>query len=114
MKTPAEVIAEIARPHSFGTWSGLTGNTMKIVRDAMRLAIEADRAQRRSVNFRPRFEPGERVELVERRGAYGPKQLRPGTVVAIDDEPVTFHHLRVRFDDGEERQINPDVMRRIR
>jgi hypothetical protein len=64
-----------------------------------------------SGNFRPRFEPGERVAL----GAFHPGgQDRPGVVVAIDTEPVVHHHLRVRFDDGEERQINPDVMRRER
>ena len=63
-------------------------------------------------NFPPVFQPGERVELVPLRLAKD--DLRPGTVVSIDLEPKAHHYLRVRFDDGEERQINPDVMRRIR
>jgi hypothetical protein len=29
----------------------------------------------------------------------------------VDEELRRHHFLRVRFDDGEERQINPDVMR---
>lgn len=77
-------------------------------------AIEADRGQFPDGNLRPRFEPGERVEEVIWRGPYGPKEYRPGVVVAIDEEPRMHHYLRVRFDDGEERQINPDVMRRVR
>jgi hypothetical protein len=66
-------------------------------------------------NFPPRFEPGERVEAVHRgNGGYGAEEKRPGTVVEIDLVPVVQAHLRVRFDDGEERHINPDVMRSIR
>ena len=61
-------------------------------------------------NFPPVFRPGERVALVSSQN--GP--TRPGTVVEIDLEPVLMAHLRVRFDDGEERQINPDVIRRIK
>jgi hypothetical protein len=61
-------------------------------------------------NFPPNFKPGERVEYVPMRG----EEPRPGTVVEIDFEPVLMAHMRVRFDDGEERQINPDVMRRIK
>ncbi len=67
-----------------------------------------------SGNWRPNFEPDERVEQVIRGAGRGPQALRPGVVVAIDDEPRMHHYLRVKFDDGEERQINPDVMRRIR
>ena len=55
--------------------------------------------------------PGERVEEVIHHGPYGPANFRAGVVVAIDEELVRHQHLRVRFDDGEERQINPDVMR---
>ena len=66
-------------------------------------------------NFPPNFEPGQRVEYVHRgNGGYGAEEKRPGTVVEIDFEPVLMAHMRVRFDDGEERQINPDVMRSIR
>ncbi len=61
-------------------------------------------------NFPPVFRPGERVALVSSQN----EPTRPGTVVEIDFEPVLQAHLRVRFDDGEERQINPDVMRRIK
>lgn len=60
-------------------------------------------------NFPPRFEPGQRVEYPGRHSG----EERTGTVVEIDIEPVLHAHLRVRFDDGEERQINPDVMRSL-
>jgi hypothetical protein len=65
-------------------------------------------------SWEPVFKPDERVELVE--GGYGgnPTTLHPGTVVEIDAQPRIHLSLRVRFDDGEERHINPDVMRRIR
>lgn len=66
-------------------------------------------------NFPPNFEPGQRVEHVHRgNGGYGAEEIRRGTVVEIDFEPVLQAHLRVLFDDGEERQINPDVMRRTK
>lgn len=61
-------------------------------------------------SFPPNFTPGERVAYV----SSGNEPTRPGTVVEIDIQPVVQAHLRVRFDDGEERQINPDVMRSIR
>lgn len=60
------------------------------------------------------WKPGERVEYVSHQGAYGPITLRAGVVVAIDEELRRHRFLRVRFDDGEERQINPDVMRHAR
>lgn len=66
-------------------------------------------------NFPPNFEPGQRVALVERKNnGYGAEELRPGTVVEIDLVPVVQAHMRVRFDDGEERHINPDAMRSLR
>lgn len=61
-------------------------------------------------NFPPNFDPGQRIEYVGWRG----EPNRPGTVVEIDIQPVLQTRLRVRFDDGEERQINPDVMRSLR
>lgn len=55
------------------------------------------------------WEPGERVECVARHE----DPPRPGTVVAIDEILLKHERLRVKFDDGEERHINPDVMRHI-
>lgn len=81
-------------------------------RISARAAIEAIIKHADRGNFPPNFEVGERVELVPIRHDRDP--LRPGTVVALDEEPVRNTYLRVLFDDGEERQINPDVMRRIR
>ncbi len=65
-------------------------------------------------NWPPNFEPGERVEYVQRQYDSHLPVIRPGVVVEVDVEPALMAHLRVRFDDGEERQINPDVMRRER
>lgn len=60
------------------------------------------------------WKPGERVELVLATwDSYGPPP-RPGVVVAVDEVSLRHHRLRVRFDDGEERYINPDVMRHER
>ena len=60
------------------------------------------------------WKPGERVELVS--GGYGgrPQELRLGTVERIDREYGYSESLVVRFDDGEVRAINPDVMRHRR
>lgn len=60
------------------------------------------------------WKPGERVELVE--GGYGgrPVKTRPGTVACIRRIYGYHERLVVKFDDGEERPINPDVMRHIK
>lgn len=63
-------------------------------------------------NFPPVFDEGERVVLDARAATLG--RARPGVVSAIDHELTVHHYLRVKFDDGEERQINPDVMMRER
>jgi hypothetical protein len=52
------------------------------------------------------WEVGDRVEQVVR---HSPD--RPGTVESIRSEIVRIQHLWIRFDDGELRAINPDVMR---
>ncbi len=56
------------------------------------------------------WKPGERGELV----ALNPLRNRPGVVVRVNHRPVIHHYLEVRFDDGEQREINPDVMRHVR
>lgn len=60
------------------------------------------------------WKPGERVEAVS--GGYGgnPTILRQGRVERIDREYGYHESLVVRFDDGETRAINPDVMRHCR
>lgn len=66
-------------------------------------------------NFRPHFEVGEEVELLHGGYAGNPQVLRPAVVTGLDLELRVHTFLRVKFDDdGEERQINPDVMRRRR
>ncbi len=60
------------------------------------------------------WKPGEAVEQVSRRGPYGPEETRPGTVVMVESYLMRHERLIVRFDDGEQRAINPDVMRHRR
>lgn len=57
------------------------------------------------------FQPG--VRVIYQAHIPG-SQPRWGTVVSIDKELMVNEHLRVLFDDGEERQINQDVMRTVR
>lgn len=57
------------------------------------------------------WKPGERVEYQQ---GYDPPATRLGVVVGVDGELRRHEFLRVRFDDGEERRINPDVMRHVR
>ncbi len=93
---------------------------------SLRLALSAGQLLRRSaVNIGRRivssFKPGVRVlyeiPRLNRRGDHpqNPEDSkRYGTVVSIDQELTVNEHLRVKFDDGEERQINQDVMRTVR
>lgn len=55
--------------------------------------------------------PGERVELVRHTGPYGAEILRQGKVERIDSYLQWHESLVIRFDDGEVRSINPDVLR---
>jgi len=72
---------------------------------------------RRIVSF---FKPGVRVVYEEprilRRGTKDDPEAwkRYGTVARIDVELTANEYLVVAFDDGEERAINQDVMRRVR
>lgn len=61
-----------------------------------------------------KWKPGERVELCS--GGYGgnPREYRPGVVERIDRTYGYHESLIVKFDDGEVRAINPDVMRHVR
>lgn len=79
----------------------------------MRAALEAVIASQPLFGngLRHMWEPGERVELVGVAQNGGRRNPRPGAVVAVDTELRRHEFLRVRFDDGEERHINPDVMR---
>jgi hypothetical protein len=54
---------------------------------------------------------GDRVELVSGGHSGNPRKLRPGVVARIERVYGYHERLIVTFDDGEERAINPDVLR---
>lgn len=91
----------------------------------LRLALSGGQLLRRSAVTAGRriisaFRPGVRVVYEEprflRRGEHDDPEhwKRYGTVARIDVELTANEHLVVAFDDGEERAINQDVMRRVR
>lgn len=92
---------------------GVNKQARKSARKAVKAVMDVLRHSAPNGNFRPDFEPGERVELVRRVG-YEPESTTPGVVKSIDVVITRAQYLRVKFDNGEERRINPDVMRRIR
>ena len=64
-----------------------------------------------SVSFKHIWRAGDRVESVLGGHSGAPQELRPGTVVEVSESVFRHEHLIVLFDDGEQRAVNPDVMR---
>jgi len=91
------------------TWMAMVNGSIR------QLEIETDAPADVIVPAEPSFplgrtwRPGDRVEYVGLD-----RKTRPGTVESIDRQAVWQERLNVRFDDGETRHINPDVMRHIR